>query len=212
MDQDTFARKVTDMQGGLYRVAASYLRGESDRLDAVAEAIARAWEKRHTLRDERLFRTWITRILIRECVNIQRRQKRSVPVDALPEAASEPEDERIAALREALAQLPQRQRTMIVLHYMEGYDVREVARIMGTTKSAVFAGLSRARTRLRDWFSRTRWTQRQRPGRRWLSSTALHRRWRASLRARSPRMGARWSLRPWRIRARGLKESSACTP
>lgn len=149
MDKDTFARQVTDLQGSLYRVAASYLHGESDRLDAVSEAITRAWEKRHTLRDERLFRTWITRILIRECVNIQRRQKRSVPVDALPEAESEPEDERIAALREALAQLPQRQRTMTVLHYMEGYDVREVARIMGTTKSAVCAGLSRARTRLR---------------------------------------------------------------
>lgn len=149
MDKDTFARQVTDLQGGLYRVAASYLRGESDRLDAVSEAITRAWEKRHALRDEGLFRTWITRILIRECVNIQRRQKRSVPVDALPEAESEPEDERIAALREALAQLPQRQRTMTVLHYMEGYDVREVARIMGTTKSAVCAGLSRARARLR---------------------------------------------------------------
>ena len=149
MDKDTFARQVTDLQGGLYRVAASYLHGESDRLDAVSEAITRAWEKRHTLRDERLFRTWITRILIRECVNIQRRQKRSVPVDVLPEAESEPEDERIAALREALAQLPQRQRTMTVLHYMEGYDVREVARIMGTTKNAVCAGLSRARTRLR---------------------------------------------------------------
>ena len=140
---------MTDLQGGLYRVAASYLRGESDRLDAVSEAITRAWEKRHTLREESLFRTWITRILIRECVNIQRRQKRSVPVDALPEAESEPEDERIAALREALAQLPQRQRTMTVLHYMEGYDVREVARIMGTTKNAVCAGLSRARARLR---------------------------------------------------------------
>lgn len=149
MDKDTFVRQVTDLQGGLYRVAASYLRGESDRLDAVSEAITRAWEKRHTLREESLFRTWITRILIRECVNIQRRQKRSVPVDALPEAESEPEDERIAALREALAQLPQRQRTMTVLHYMEGYDVREVARIMGTTKNAVCAGLSRARARLR---------------------------------------------------------------
>ena len=149
MDKDTFARQVTDLQGSLYRIAASYLRGDNDRLDAVSEAIVRAWEKRHMLRDESLFRTWITRILIRECINIQRRQKRSEPVDALPEAESEPEDERIAALREALAQLPQRQRTMAVLHYMEGYDVREVARIMGTTKSAVCAGLSRARTRLR---------------------------------------------------------------
>ena len=149
MDKDTFARQVTALQGSLYRVAASYLRGESDRLDAVSEAIVRAWEKRHTLRDESLFRTWIMRILIRECVNIQRRQKRSVPVESMPERESESEDMRIAALRDALDRLPQRQRTMTVLHYMEGYDVREVAGIIGTTKSAVCAGLSRARTRLR---------------------------------------------------------------
>ena len=45
MEQREFARRVTAAQGSLYRVAASYLRGESDRLDAVAEAIARAWEK-----------------------------------------------------------------------------------------------------------------------------------------------------------------------
>lgn len=149
MDRDTFAAQVTSMQGGLYRVAASYLRAESDRLDAVSEAIARAWEKRATLRDEALFATWLTRILIRECVNIQRRQRRSVPVETVPDAPCGEEDERIGALRSALARLSQRQRTMVVLHYMEGYGVQEIARIMGTTKSAVCAGLSRARARLR---------------------------------------------------------------
>ena len=71
MDREAFAGRVTALQGSLYRVAASYLRGESDRLDAVSEAIAKAWEKRDTLRDEALFATWLTRILIRECVNIQ---------------------------------------------------------------------------------------------------------------------------------------------
>ena len=69
MDKQEFARRVTQMQSSLYRVAASYLRGESDRLDAVSEAIARAWEKRGTLREEAWFATWITRILIRVCVD-----------------------------------------------------------------------------------------------------------------------------------------------
>ena len=149
MDKDAFAARVTAMQQSLYRVAASYLRGEADRLDAVCEAVARAWEKRGTLRDERLFATWLTRILIRECVNIQRRQRRTVPVDTLPEQAQEDEDDAVRSLREAIEALPQRQRTMVVLHYMEEYDVREVARIMGTTRGAVCAGLSRARGTLR---------------------------------------------------------------
>jgi len=73
-----------------------------------------------------------------------------VPVEAMPECA-QAEDGRIRELREAMERLPQRQRTMVVLHYMEGYDVRDTARIMGTTKSAVCAGLSRARKALRQW-------------------------------------------------------------
>lgn len=147
MDKQEFARRVTQMQGSLYRVAASYLRGEGDRLDAVAEAIARAWEKRETLRDEALFSTWMTRILIRVCVDIQRRQKRMTPVDTLPETPTG--EDSCAALREAVDSLPQKLRTMVVLYYMEGYDVQEIARIMGTTKGAVCAGLSRAREKLR---------------------------------------------------------------
>ena len=149
MDKEQFAQQVTDLQGSLYRVAASYLREESDRLDAVSEAIIRAWEKRHTLRDVQMFRTWITRILIRECINIQRKQKRCIPMDEIPDAAASEEDERIAVLRWAIEQMSQRQRTMVVLYYMEGYDVRETARIMGTTTGAICAGLARARRRLR---------------------------------------------------------------
>ena len=151
MDREDFSRRVTDMRVGMYRVAASYLRGEEDRLDAVAEAIAKGWEKRGTLRDERLFATWLTRILIRECVNIQRRQRRVVPVEHMPEGPAPQRDERVALLEEALGQLPQRARTMVVLHYIEGYDVKQVARMMGTTKGAVCSALSRARLRLRAW-------------------------------------------------------------
>lgn len=149
MEQREFAERVNAVQGSLYRVAASYLRGESDRLDAVAEAIAKAWERRRTLREEALFATWITRILIRVCVDIQRRQKRVIPVCEIAEKPAE--DERVAALREAVDSLPQKERTMIVLYYMEGYDVRESAKLMGTTKGAVCAGLARAREKLRAY-------------------------------------------------------------
>lgn len=148
MDKESFARQVTALQKSLYRVAASYLSGEADRLDAVSEAITKAWAKRDTLREPQYFSTWLTRILIRECIAIQRRQRRTTPVARMPEREKETDDQ-TRALREAIARLPQRRRTMVVLHYMEGYDVRETARIMGTTKGAVCAGLSRAREALR---------------------------------------------------------------
>ena len=157
MDKEAFSRQVTAMQTSLYRVAASYLRGEADRLDAVSEAIARAWEKRGTLRDERYFKTWMTRILFRTpgavrtfTLSVLQMEPVAVPVETLPEQISDDAAyDRVNLLRWALEQLPQRQRTMIVLHYMEGYDVNETARIIGTTKGAVCAGLSRARDTLR---------------------------------------------------------------
>ena len=49
----------------------------------------------------------------------------------------------------AIDSLPQKARTMVVLYYMEGYDVYEVAKLMGVTKGAVCAGLARAREKLR---------------------------------------------------------------
>lgn len=90
MTKDEFASRVTAVQDKLYRVARGYLRGESDCLDAVSEAILTAWQKRNTLRQEQYFELWLLRILSRECINIQRKQKRMVPVEQIPEESSPP--------------------------------------------------------------------------------------------------------------------------
>ena len=151
MNRRAFGERVTAMQGSLYRVAASYLRGESDRLDAVAEAIAKAWEKRQTLRDEALFATWMTRILIRVCVDIQRRQKRLIPTDDVAERTVE--DEKVTALREAIDSLPQKARTMIVLHYMEGYTTQEIASALRLAQGTVKSRMRRGREMLKKLLS-----------------------------------------------------------
>lgn len=148
MTRDDFAARVTAAQGRLYRVARGYLRQEADCLDAISEAIARAWHKLPTLRQEQYFDTWLTRILIRECVNVQRRQKRVTPVDALPEsmAAADSGGEALCA---ALDELPQKLRMVAVLHYMEGYTVAETAQILRVPKGTVCSRLKTAREKLR---------------------------------------------------------------
>ena len=91
MDKDEFSRRARDATQSLYRVACAYLASPPDRDDAVQEALLRAWEKRRTLREEQCFKTWLTRILIRVCVDMQRRKKRVIVSDNLPEqVAPEP--------------------------------------------------------------------------------------------------------------------------
>lgn len=149
MTKEEFGERVTTLQNRLYRIARGYLQSEHDCLDAVSEAILKAWKRQATLRDERLFETWLMRILIRECVNIQRKQKCVVPMETLPEEANEqPSD--YAALRDALGRLPQEQRVVVVLHYMEGYSVAEIVSILHTFRGTVSSRLHYARLALRD--------------------------------------------------------------
>ncbi len=135
MTKDEFTSRVIAAEGRLYRVARSYLRGEQDCLDAVQEAILKAWQKQGTLRQEAYFETWLTRILIHEAVAILRKQKRMIPVETVPETPVPPSND--LALRDALDRLPQKMLTATVLFYMEGFSIEETARIMRIPKGTV---------------------------------------------------------------------------
>ena len=149
MTKEEFGQRVTARQKRLYRIARGYLQSEYDCLDAVSEAILKAWQKRATLRDEALFDSWLVRILIRECINIQRKQKHVVPMETLPEGeAASPSDN--PELQSALDQLPQQQRTAVVLYYMEGYSVAEIAALLHTFKGTIASRLYYARLKLRE--------------------------------------------------------------
>lgn len=79
MDRLTFINEVKARERQLYRIARSYLSAEADCADAVQEALTRAWARRETLRDDTLFGTWLTRILINECKTALRRRRRRFP-------------------------------------------------------------------------------------------------------------------------------------
>lgn len=145
MTSEAFARRITEMTPTLYRVACSYLRQPSDREDAVQEALRKAWEKRHTLREERYLQTWVVRILINECRMLCRRSARMVPVEEVRAASG---DE--ALLREALFSLEEKLRTPILLHYIEGYSVEETARALRMPQGTVKSRMARGRAKLRE--------------------------------------------------------------
>ena len=152
MNGTEFAQRITDITPMLYRVCCMQLQSPADRDDAVQEAIFRAWKKIDTLRHEEYFNTWMVRILINVCRDIQKSRRRTLTTDMLPEPPTQPasrEDE----LKYALQALDEKQRIAVLMHYMEGYSVREVADMLGIGISAVKLRLMRGRQKLRDLLS-----------------------------------------------------------
>ncbi len=145
MDKQEVTRRVLEAEDTLYRVAWSILRNDADCQDAVQEAVLRAWERLYTLREPRYFRTWLIRILIRECCQIRKAGSRLLPLEALPETAA-PEHSTI--FRE-IQVLPEPLRLPVVLHYIEGYAVAEVGELLRLPAGTVKSRLSRARRVLR---------------------------------------------------------------
>ena len=88
MTGETFASSVTEMVQTLYRVACSQLSIEADREDAVQETLRRAWEKRASLKNDYYLRTWVIRILLNVCHDIQREKHRMIPTADFPDRSS----------------------------------------------------------------------------------------------------------------------------
>lgn len=152
MNSEEFVARVETIRPMLYRVCCMQLYEPADREDAIQEAIFKAWKKRYSLREPQYFNTWFVRILVNECLNIQRRRKRSQPLETVYELTGnsgfEGQD-----LRMSLASLDEKLRICVLLYYIEGFSVREVSRILGISENAVKARLMRGRKRLKALLS-----------------------------------------------------------
>ena len=148
MTNEAFTEAIIRMTPTLYRIARGQLMIEADQQDAVQEAIRRSWEKRENLKDERYLQTWVIRILLNACHDIQRHEKRVYPVSEIPDRPLDAPES--ADLRGALLQLKEKYRVPVILHYVEGYEIRHVSEILKLPASTVKTRLMRGRTRLRD--------------------------------------------------------------
>ena len=74
------------------------------------EALRKCWQKRGQLRDARYLQTWVIRVLLNECHNIQRRAARLQPCATLPERAAAPQPMGTTRVGEALLELEEKLR------------------------------------------------------------------------------------------------------
>ena len=148
IDKRRFVAMVEAQSPTCYRVARAILRNHEDCRDALQEAILKAWAARHKLRDEALFATWLTRIVIRECRNLQRRG-RKYDLAAEVEPAQSQAAHAASDTWDALDALPDKLRLPLILHHVEGYAIQEIAGMLHLPQSTVRGRLYQARGAMR---------------------------------------------------------------
>lgn len=142
------ARLLTERLGPRsYGVALRVLGDRAEAEDVAQEAMLRLWRAATDWQagDARVS-TWLYRVTLNLCIDLQRRRKRSVvgldgvpePPDPAPDARDRLQDRaRTDALQAALMTLPERQRQAVVLRHIEDLPNPEIARIMDISTEAV---------------------------------------------------------------------------
>lgn len=157
MAKEQLTEYILDNQQKFYRIAYCYVKDKDRALDIVQNMTCKAFEKQHTLKNKNAIKTWVYRILINECLDTVRRERREYPMEQgqLPEQiyvehAYEKED----TVARCMEQLPENIRIVLQLRYYEELSLKEIAAItdinLSTVKTRLYNGLSKLKTMLKE--------------------------------------------------------------
>lgn len=149
---DVFASQRDHLRALAFRL----LGHEADADDVVQEAWLRY--DRTDLHEVTNVEAWLTTVVTRLCLDVMRRRRATIPVDALaerpgnelsPEATVELARDVETALEVVVAELSPPQRVALILHDVFGFTFTEIGGILGTSEQAARRQASRARSRIR---------------------------------------------------------------
>lgn len=158
-DQAAIARLIGQHSTQAYRVAFAILGNQHDAEDVVQEAFIKVFRSIHQVRDEKAFRSWVSRITANQANDALRRKalQRTLPErlqDDDTQVADPPEDvvlrhESASEVQQAIERLSPLQRATILLYYSEEFTTKEVADLLGKPVGSVRRLLSDAYNSLR---------------------------------------------------------------
>lgn len=161
-ERDAFDALIEPRLDRLYRMAFAITRSEADARDATQDACVLAWRELPRLRDRDKFDAWLSQILVNAARGVVRRRGRirireiSVEPDldggrprVEPSVPAESDTFADAdAIQRAFARLDGRTRALLVLHYVEGAPLADIAKATGSPVGTVKWRLSNARAAL----------------------------------------------------------------
>ncbi|NFN79315.1 sigma-70 family RNA polymerase sigma factor [Clostridium botulinum] len=148
-DSEAFTGLIKENKKYLYKIAYSYVKNEQMALDILQESIYKAFVNIKKLKRESVFKTWITKILINECINTIRKNAKVTYLnnDILIKNESISIDEKID-LYEAIDKLRDGYKTVIILKYFNDLPLKDISYIMDIPENTVKSHLKRAKNDL----------------------------------------------------------------
>ena len=149
-DAESFIELMEINKENMYKVARSYLKCDADVADAMQETTLRCFEKIQTLDNPKFFKTWLTRILINNCNDIIRKRKTVELFADYKEIELAERSENLREFHELIQSLDEKYRTILVLYYVEGFKINEIAEILDVNVNTINSRLQRSRMMLRN--------------------------------------------------------------
>jgi RNA polymerase sigma-70 factor, ECF subfamily len=154
-DRNAFIKLIENKKAQLYKTALMQLNNNADALDAVQDTILTAFERVYTLKEAEHFNTWLVRILLNKCHDIQRARKRVVAIEEFCETTDSSkycnEFESIE-MREMLNSLDEVYRTVLDLRYNQDMKVEDIARVLDIPSGTVKSRINKALKLLKSQF------------------------------------------------------------
>jgi RNA polymerase sigma-70 factor (ECF subfamily) len=157
-DKAAFDEIVERHRRAVYQVCYRFVGNHEDASDLAQETFVRAWKGLANFKGESALSTWLYRIAVNVCLNRVSAKRVDVEplesdrfVDTKTEApgASLVREERAAAVRQAIAALPEKQRATLILRAYHDMSHQEIADVLGSSVGAVKANFFHALANLK---------------------------------------------------------------
>lgn len=149
MDEANFVRLIQENKLGMYRLALSILRNETDAEDAVSESVLKAYEKLDKLKNSDKFKPWLMKILVNQAKTMLRKKKRIDLMEDISLLEMSFEDQ-TGELWSVVSELEAEFRNVVILFYYEDMTTKEIAKALQIAEGTVKSRLSRAREKLKQ--------------------------------------------------------------
>ena len=153
MEKDSYVNLIAQYGDMLYRIAIVILKNQMDAQDAVQSTFIKYIEKSPRLASRQHLQRWLAKVCTNICIDMLRQRKRQADLHIEDIGAIYCLEES-SGIFDALIKVEEKFRMVLTLHYIEGYSVDEIAKIINRTPSAVKMRLKKGRRLLKEIYER----------------------------------------------------------